>query len=296
MPVRSDSVGTEFEARRVEVDVRMLLAFAAGTGEISEYTFDDTAPCFVASRAFCAALEWPVIRHEHRARLLGLTDAEVARGVHVEQDSIFHGVIRARDKLRTTGNVTAVRQTTAGALIEYKLTTADELENAPVVTTWYKTILRGISVEGAGSAIETAPAAAEPPRSSSHFGVRAINIPIAREAAHIYTECSGIWNPIHTEMQAARKAGLPGTILHGTALWALAGRELVRAYAGGNPSCLMRLRARFRAPVVPPTVLMMHHCETGFGADVHFTMHFDDGRVAVSDGYAAFVPRYGGTK
>lgn len=273
--------------------MRMLLAFAAGIGEVNEYTFDDTARCFAASRAFCAVLEWPVISGEQRARLLGLTGAEAERGVHVEQDSVFHGVIRAGDRLRTRGKIVTVRETSAGGLVEYKLSTQDESESAPVVTTWYKTIFRGVRLEGPDSMLETNPAPAIPQRpTGSGAAAPAIEIPLRAEAAHVYTECSRIWNPIHTERQVAKRAGLPGTILHGTALWALAGRELVRVCAAGNPSCLIRLRARFRAPVVPATVLTLRYCATGLGADVHFEMYLDDGRLAVSDGYAAFAPKF----
>jgi len=292
MPARSDSIGAELEPRSVAVTVRMLRAFAAGIGEVGDYTFDDTAPAFAASRAFCAALEWPVISHDRRTTLLDLTETELERGVHVEQDSIFHGVIRPGDKVRTSGKIVTVRETSAGALVEYKLSTVDEPEDTPLVTTWYKTILRGVGIKGSGGTFETSPS--WPPDPGA--GVRVIEIPVAKQAAHIYTECSGIWNPIHTEQEVAKKAGLPGTILHGTALWALAGRELVRVYGGGNPSCLMRLRARFRAPVVPGTVLTLRHCAIASDTDVHFTMHLKDGQVAVSDGYAAFVPRYGEVK
>ena len=63
-------------------------------------------------------------------------------------------------------------------------------------------------------------------------------VPIAREMPHAYTECASIWNPIHTERAVALGAGLPDIILHGTATWALAGRELIRKRAGGDPTRL----------------------------------------------------------
>jgi acyl dehydratase len=42
------------------------------------------------------------------------------------------------------------------------------------------------------------------------------------EAALVYTECSRIWNPIHTNPAVATRAGLPRPILHGTATLAMA--------------------------------------------------------------------------
>ena len=44
-----------------------------------------------------------------------------------------------------------------------------------------------------------------------------IRVPIGAGAAHVYTECARIWNPIHTDTAVTAKAGLPGIILHGTA-------------------------------------------------------------------------------
>jgi hypothetical protein len=109
-----------------------------------------------------------------------------------------------------------------------------------------------------------------------------------RNGSRVYTECSGIWNPIHSERGAALDAGLPGIIMHGTAIWALAGRELVRQY-GGDPDRLVRLRARFRAPVIPGTSVTLRHGSDTSGHDVYFTMQLEEGRIAVSDSYVAFA-------
>jgi acyl dehydratase len=285
MPVLTEALGSEYEPRTVEVTPRMLLAFAAGIGEVGVRTFDDRAEMFVASRCFCASLEWPVLSQGRRSSLLGLSQDEMRQGVHVEQDSTFHRLIRPGDRLTTEGRIVGISGTSAGALVQSKLLTTDLTDGAPVTTTWYRTIFRGVALAGDGGITERSPAcpgAADPLTNS-------VQIPIAREAAHVYTECSGIWNPIHSEHRVAVAAGLPGIILHGTAIWALAGRELVRHYAGGDLERLLRLRARFRAPVIPGTVVTLHHGAASSGCDVRFAMHFEDGRIAASDGYASFA-------
>ena len=80
---------------------------------------------------------------------------------------------------------------------------------------------------------------------------------------HVYTECARIWNPIHTERDVALRAGLPDIILHGTATWALAGREVLRAYGDGDPARLKRLHGRFTAMVIPGTSIVVEHAPTG---------------------------------
>jgi acyl dehydratase len=283
MPLNTDVLGLEFEPRTVEVTPRMMLAYAAGIGEVGDYTFDDSSVRFTAPRSFCASLEWPVISEARNRSSFGLTPEERLRGVHVEQNSIFHGLIRAGDRLRTSASVVSLRSTSAGALAVYKLTTMDASDGAPIVTTWYATIFRDVELAGAGGEIEA------PPRDESAAGPfdHEIGIPIPTEAAHVYTECSGIWNPIHTEKRVAQRAGLSGILLHGTALWAIAGRELVAQFAEGNPACLLRLRARFRKPVAPGSIVWLRWAESR--GEVRFAIETKGGEVAVSDGYASFA-------
>ncbi len=118
-----------------------------------------------------------------------------------------------------------------------------------------------------------------PPRCES------IVLPIGREVPHVYTECADIWNPIHTERQIALAVGLPDIILHGTATWALAAREIIRRRAGGKPSRLKRLHGRFTGMVIPGTSITVH-----LGAEengiVSFRVCNAEGQPALSHGVA----------
>lgn len=65
-----------------------------------------------------------------------------------------------------------------------------------------------------------------------------------------YAEASGDPNPIHTDEDFAKKAGLPGCILHG--LWTMA--QVARANsaaAGGDPRALKKLSVQFRGMGFP---------------------------------------------
>ena len=66
--------------------------------------------------------------------------------------------------------------------------------------------------------------------------------------AHVYSECARIWNPIHTDVLAARGAGLPAPILHGTATLARS-VSLATAMAGAPLASVRRIAGRFSAPV-----------------------------------------------
>jgi acyl dehydratase len=285
MPIRSSALGEELLSRTVEVTPRMTLAFAAAVGDVGARTFDDAGALpLVAPPAFCARLEWGVLLPGRSAQF-GLTDGERERAVHVEQDSAFHRPIQPGDRLTTRGRTVEIRATRAGALVRTRLSTTSEADGAPVVTSWHASIYRGVTVEGDGGRVEDPPTF--PPPASDPSETRVIDIP--REAAHVYSECADIWNPIHSERTVALRAGLPDVILHGTATWAIAGREIVARYAEGDPTRLKRLRAAFKSPVIPghPVTLVFSPAAQG---EVHFRVLNHEGALALADGVASIAP------
>ena len=224
MPLKSSVVGAELESRVVEVTARMTMAYAAGIGDLSRRTFDDGVEGgTIAPPSFCVALEWPVLS-QSRARTLALEPDELLRVVHVEQDSTFHRPIRPGDRVKTSARIVAGRWTGAGAFVRTRALTTDAADGTPVSSTWHGAIYRDVEWTGPDVEIEPAPAWPSPgdgPAQQSSLETR-------QESAHVYTECSGIWNPLHTESRAARAAGLPGIILHGSAIWAMAGCAAIR--------------------------------------------------------------------
>lgn len=77
---------------------------------------------------------------------------------------------------------------------------------------------------------------------------------VAANAAHVYTECARIYNPIHTDIAHARAAGLPGIILHGTATLALSVSRALAA-SGADPAHVRRVQCRFTGMVLMPATL-----------------------------------------
>jgi acyl dehydratase len=281
MPVRAAALGLELAPQTVEVTARMTLAYAAGVGDVGPRTFDDAGALpIVAPPAFCARLEWGVLL-AGRGSSFGLDERERARAVHVEQDSTFHRPIRPGDVLTTRGRVATIRQTSAGALVRTRLATTEAATGAPVVTSWHASIYRGVGVEGEGGSVAAPP---EVPPALTTLG-SSRSIPISREAAHVYTECASIWNPIHSERRFALAQGLPDVILHGTATWAMAGREIVAFYAGGDPTRLKRLRAKFKSPVIPGYPITLMHGAADPGA-AHFRVTNHLGEPALLEGFA----------
>jgi acyl dehydratase len=283
LPIQSAAAGSPLDTSRERISVRRLLAYAAGIGATSQIAFyDDREGGVVAMPPFCVALEWPVVSGARARHVLGAEHAEARRGVHASQDSFFHRPIRPGDELETRGGIAAVQPTSAGALVSMKLETVDVATGKLVVTSWSHSIYRGVGVAGEAQVIEAAPAV---PAANGAPAGDPVTVWIPREMPHIYTECASIWNPIHTERAVALAAGLPDIILHGTASWALAGRELLRLYADSDPRRLRRLHGRFRAMVLPGTDIRVEHSRDEKGA-VHFVVRNHRDEPAIDRGFA----------
>jgi acyl dehydratase len=85
-----------------------------------------------------------------------------------------------------------------------------------------------------------------------------------------YAEASGDPNPIHTDPEFAKSAGLPGCILHGLWTMALVARANA-ALADGDPRALKRLSVQFRGMGFPEQEVVV----TGTVKEA------DDGKVVV---------------
>lgn len=286
MPVNASALGTRFAERTVAVTPRMMLAYAAGIGQTGAWTFDDDDDGFVAAPQFCISLEWPTVSHPDVRELLGLTPGEMLRALHVGQDSFFHRPIVAGDRLRIHGTLTDIRESRAGAITVSRIESADADTGEPVVTSWSTVLIRGVTVAGTTAAATDKPA----PATGVAASRQALEIPIDRGLPHVYTECAAVWNPIHTERKVALAVGLPDIILQGTATWALAGRELIRIHAQGDPRRLRRLGGRFGAVVIPGTRIRLEHGASDADPNtICFSVRNAAGDEAISAGIAEFA-------
>jgi acyl dehydratase len=209
------------------------MAYSAGLGEMR-----------FPHPLFPVCYEWPISRPIRE--IDGLSE-HYGRLVHAEHDLTIHRAARDGDELAVTACVAAVAQRKPGALVVFRFETRDA-EGAAVSTTRFTALYRGVAVDGGDRGeIEPLPAAEGelPP---------AGDIAVAANAAHVYTECARIWNPIHTDRDYARAAGLPDIILHGTATLALSISRILEKHPGE----VRRVRCRFAGMVLMPSRLTVH--------------------------------------
>src|SRR5262249_9422588 len=114
-----------------------------------------------------------------------------------------------------------------------------------------------------------------------------IPLVVSAGAAHVYTECARIFNPVHTDAAVAAGAGLPGIILHGTATMAMAVSKIVGAEAAYRPERVRRVYGRFAAMVRMPSMTTVRiKSRTAVAGDeaVSFEVLNADGGAAIRDG------------
>jgi acyl dehydratase len=263
MTISASIVGTEAGPLSQSIDARWLMAYAAALGETAPRYFDTlAAEGPIAHPLFPVCYEWPVAVAMRDKTL----DAAIRpRGVHATHHLTIHRCPRAGDTLTTTARVIGVEPRRAGTLVTTRFETVDARGHR-ITTTDYGSVYRAVTLAGsdvpapreaAGAGRGASPASAVPSEGAPGPAAAAVAwqavIDVPANAAHVYTECARIWNPIHTDGAVARRAGLSAPILHGTATLALAVSRVIARDLGGDPSRVREIRGRFTGMVAMPS-------------------------------------------
>ncbi|MGH7914521.1 MAG: MaoC/PaaZ C-terminal domain-containing protein [Candidatus Binataceae bacterium] len=290
MPLDSSLVGTSSELVSAEVDLAWTMAYAAGLGDAPPCYLDTTLERgIIAHPMFSVAIEWrAMVQIIQVLSEAGFPRSEMMRRVHATDDVIVHRPIRPPERLFTRATLAGIERRTAGAYQITRFDTIDE-KGAPVCTTWYGNLYRGVEVAGPDRPPSDAPAILAPSAGAAAAHA-SFAIPISPVAAHIYGACTRLGNPvnIHTDIATAKKAGLPGTILHGTATLATATSRVIAVEAGGDPARVARIHARFGAMVLMPSEIELRISareQNTNGKTVFFDVLSADGGRAIRDGF-----------
>jgi len=265
------------------VHERRLRAFAASVGDLSTPLFDlDSPDGIVAHPVFPVCLEWPLVVAGPPG--LGLDDAAVHAGLHVSHEIAWQRPIRPADTVRTTLRVETLEQRSAGVHAVFAFATTGR-DGELVVESRQGVLYRGSTL--AVAAVDKARPRPTPTVTGPTGEVATFRVGGAD--AVIYSECSGIWNPIHSDPRAARAAGLPRPVLHGTATLARVVSALTEARLGGDPTQVGRLGCRFTAPISPGERATVSATEVhplpGGDRALAFAVHDDAGVPILDDGF-----------
>jgi acyl dehydratase len=160
----------------------------------------------------------------------------------------FHRLVRGGDELVSMGTVSSMSERGENEILVLRFETHDA--RGSLVTA------QDVVCVSRGTARPKQGQVAPPPSPRSEEGaprepdlVRRVDLP--DDITFRYARASGDDNRIHVDDEFARSVGLPGIIVQGMCLFAIALQAVVEVAAPGRPERLRTASVRFRRPIQP---------------------------------------------
>ena len=267
MPLHPD-IGKVALQEAMLLDERWIMSYAAGLKDDNKRAYFDTRkenPLGKITAHPCQywAISWPFVWNRTNELLKEpMPPSERGRGVHYTEDVLIHKPFMANTNIRVSCMAVDASQRKNGCTLLAKFDMYNDVTDELLMTHWSSYFYRGVKLKGGNVQSMVTDLPPPIPLDFHNDGVSPlleIDIPIAFNEAHVYTECSRIWNPIHTNKRVAAKAGLSDIILHGTATLAKATTELINAFEPDrNPKNVKRIRCgSFAASVLMPSTVKL---------------------------------------
>jgi acyl dehydratase len=241
MSLNRDLVGKEYPQQDYGVTTEAILRYARAYNEDNPWFLDSNRPGgLVAPPMFGVVMGWLPI-------MFVMTDMELSvdllRLLHAEQDMYFHCTAAPGDIITSTAKILAIEEKSTGESIVVEVTSRTQ-KNELVQRMLFTAFIRGKGrrERRTEDSSEEAPSG-EP--------LLRISQTIDADQTYRYAQASGDHNPIHTDENVAKMAGLPGIIVHGLCTMAFTSKVMIDHLCNGDPHRLKRLRVRFSRPVFP---------------------------------------------
>lgn len=241
MPLNRALVGKEYSAPMFEITADTTQRYARACNDSNPRYFDAYAPGgIVAPPMFAAVVSWMPL-------LSAATDpelhADLLRLLHSAQDMEFLAPIRPGDTIAANATIASIEKAPGGETMSVRLA-ASNRRGEPVTRIVFTAFIRGRREPRENRAA----VANDENRGEPVFVAKQT---IDADQTYRYAEASGDRNPIHTDENVARMAGLPGIVVHGLCTMAFAAKAMIDNPGGGDPTRLKRLTANFSRPVFP---------------------------------------------
>jgi acyl dehydratase len=284
MPINPDAVGNKGAPSTSSWSAKDSLLYAVGVGA-GQDPLDATELPFVTENSMNvtqrALPTMAVVLADVSGAFGGIGSFNPAMLVHGEQKVISHRELPVAGELTSTSEITAIWDKGKGAVIEVTAKAVLSGTGEPLFDLVMSAFIRGEGGWG-GDRGPSGPTNVAPERAPDH-SVRCATRP---EQALLY-RLSGDRNPLHSDPSFAAMAGFDRPILHGLCTFGFAGRSLLSALCGSDPSRFGSVEGRFSSPVFPGEELLTEVWVTDEGRAVYRTSA-GDGRVVIDSGGCEF--------
>lgn len=238
MPLNTALVGKSYEPDTYEVSAEAIEKYARATNDLNER--------YIGGEDVVASPIFPIVPAFQFLMKAGMDpelEADLMRLVHGEEDHVLHKPIRPGDKLTLTPVIESIESKDTGETFTIRVTETNQ-RGELVAEIRSTSFIRGAGGRKGGREEEPGEQQARDIVHEDAFKVD-LDQPIR------YAEASGDPNPIHTDENFARMAGLPGCIAHGMCTMAMAVKGAVDGLAGGDPTKVKKVAVRFSKMVLP---------------------------------------------
>ncbi len=280
-----EMLGAKYKGQSRFVKAPEMVAYAEAT--------EDHNPLYVDVERDGGVIAPPLFSQKLFHEVMGeaITDealgADLLRLVHGEQDMRFHRPLEPWDLVAARAEIADIEDKSSGQLLTIRQWLVCEGETVAESTSGL--FIRGAGGGGKGGTKKSKPAAEAP--EDREIVVEESQF-VAADQPHRYAKASGDHNPIHTDAEVAKSAGLPSVILHGMCTMAFAQKAIVDGVCDGDPRRLKRLSVRFSRPVLPEQTVTTRVWKKSVDQGVT-TLGFeavdDDGQTVLSRGLAEVV-------
>lgn len=208
---------------------------------------------------------------------------DVSRAVYAEQSMELHGALPPQATIRAREKVLGVvdKGESKGALIYTERSIVNEQSGELLATLRATLMCRGDG--GCGSTGYVPEAPLELPDVPAE---NILELPTLPQQALIY-RLNGDMNPLHADPNMARKVGFERPILHGLCSYGFAVHALLSEWCGYDESRLLRVDARFSAPMYPGETFVI---ESWYQNErVAFRVSSKERKVVVLDNGCAYL-------
>jgi acyl dehydratase len=272
--------GMKFEPLRHTYTRRDTMLYALGLGVGANNPVDAGELKYVYEKSL-VALPMQAVTLAAGAMLLAQPELGINYQMllHAEQSLLVHKTLPVEGSVTSEISIDEIYDKGAnkGAILYMTRKLIDSESGDLLVTLGTVAFLRGDG--GFGGKSEGAPKP-RPVPADRPADVR-VSLPAMLNQALIY-RLSGDYNPLHIDPEVAAVAKFDRPILHGLCHYGMAGRALIKALCGDDPSHLRRLDARFTNPVFPGEPLHMEIWNIGAG-DASFRVVATDRKAIVQD-------------
>ena len=284
--IHPELTGTGLRDYEMSVNWRDIMNYSAVIGDMNPRYFDDENPDGIISHpVYPVAVTWNILGNLGAFIVSEKFPAELLLSqVHYTEHLEIHRPLSPGMQIVIQGRIAAILPHRAGTHVVIRLDCRQK-EGAPVFTEHIGAMLRGVECLGAGSGKETLPIVPDAGRAVTSCWANTVSIdPLM---PYVYDGCTGIVFPIHTSWKFARRVGLPGIILQGTATLALAVTQLVNRELGREPARVRSVACRFTGMVLPGSdisIRLIEKRKNNSGTDLFFDVCNPKGERVISGG------------